>query len=220
MNSTFTKYQVVKWTSQSQGHRKTKVGYVVAVLPALTNPDTIVKLLEFPCRPAGIYGGTRAEVSYLVAVPTKTGEGKAVVYWPLTSKLEVASVTEASKLPQLKTVQLKPSGYSWNKTLPTRELEHLRAQLKEATERIHGLEAARIAYAKEFPLKNGEPDVGNIHQNIRDLKTRDSKVLLTQIQGQLYSWIQCSSSGGWSSHLNTPMSELATKIGVTLASMR
>lgn len=32
--------------------------------------------------------------------------------------------------------------------------------------------AARIAYASEFPLDiNGEPDVGNIHANIRSLKS-------------------------------------------------
>src|SRR3954467_10804764 len=33
------------------------------------------------------------------------------------------------------------------------------------------LEAARIAYASEFPLNDdGEPDVGNIHVNIRAIK--------------------------------------------------
>jgi hypothetical protein len=38
--------------------------------------------------------------------------------------------------------------------------------------RIAELEAARIAYASEFPLNaDGEPDVGNIHANIRKLKS-------------------------------------------------
>ncbi|MCZ8434545.1 hypothetical protein [Achromobacter ruhlandii] len=42
-----------------------------------------------------------------------------------------------------------------------------------AKERISSLEAARMAYAKEFPLNaEGEPDVGNIHKNIRDTKQR------------------------------------------------
>lgn len=42
------------------------------------------------------------------------------------------------------------------------------AQLEE---RNSGLEAARLAYASEFPLNSkGEPDVGSIHQNIRKLK--------------------------------------------------
>lgn len=43
------------------------------------------------------------------------------------------------------------------------------AQLEE---RNSGLEAARLAYASEFPLNSkGEPDVGSIHQNIRKLKS-------------------------------------------------
>lgn len=37
--------------------------------------------------------------------------------------------------------------------------------------RINELEAARMAYANEFPLNSeGEPDVGNIHENIRAIK--------------------------------------------------
>ena len=37
--------------------------------------------------------------------------------------------------------------------------------------RIAELEAARIAYASEFPVNaDGDPDVGNIHANIRALK--------------------------------------------------
>lgn len=38
-------------------------------------------------------------------------------------------------------------------------------------EEYDALRAARIAYASEFPLNaDGEPDVGNIHANIRLLK--------------------------------------------------
>ncbi|QVQ26800.1 hypothetical protein [Achromobacter deleyi] len=37
--------------------------------------------------------------------------------------------------------------------------------------RATGLEAARTAYASEFPAdENGDPDVGSIHANIRKLK--------------------------------------------------
>ena len=37
------------------------------------------------------------------------------------------------------------------------------------------LRAARIAYAREFPLnEEGEPDVGNIHANIRKLKAENA----------------------------------------------
>ena len=42
-----------------------------------------------------------------------------------------------------------------------------------ADSRIAELEAARIAYASEFPPDaNGDPDIGNIHSNIRALKAR------------------------------------------------
>jgi hypothetical protein len=38
-------------------------------------------------------------------------------------------------------------------------------------DRLRGLEASRIAYASEFPPNaDGEPDVGNIHANLRALK--------------------------------------------------
>lgn len=43
----------------------------------------------------------------------------------------------------------------------------LEAQARE----IEGLQAARRAYASEFPPDGeGEPDVGSIHQNIRAMK--------------------------------------------------
>jgi hypothetical protein len=42
---------------------------------------------------------------------------------------------------------------------------------EELRRRVSELEAARIAYASEFPLtEDGDPDVGNIHANIRKLK--------------------------------------------------
>ncbi|MFY3460030.1 hypothetical protein ACOTJD_25585 [Achromobacter xylosoxidans] len=43
--------------------------------------------------------------------------------------------------------------------------------------RIDSMEAARLAYASEFPSnENGDPDVGSIHQNIRALKARLAQV--------------------------------------------
>jgi len=64
------------------------------------------------------------------------------------------------------------------------EIEKLRAELAEARNRISQLEAARIGYAKEFPVDDeGLPDAGSIHQNIRKLKAelaearRDSELL-------------------------------------------
>jgi hypothetical protein len=45
------------------------------------------------------------------------------------------------------------------------------AYAKGLEDRIAQLEAARIAYASEFPLNaDGEPDVGNVHANIRAMK--------------------------------------------------
>lgn len=50
-------------------------------------------------------------------------------------------------------------------------------------QRIAELEAARIAYASEFPPnKDGEPDVGSIHENIRKLKTECKR------RGELVAW--------------------------------
>lgn len=49
--------------------------------------------------------------------------------------------------------------------------EELHAEISRLKNRVSELEAARIAYASEFPLtKDGDPDVGIIHQNIRALK--------------------------------------------------
>lgn len=48
---------------------------------------------------------------------------------------------------------------------------YIDSRTRSEDSRISGLEAARIAYASEFPPNaDGEPDVGNIHANIRKLK--------------------------------------------------
>ncbi|MFW6855311.1 hypothetical protein ACODYM_28890 [Burkholderia gladioli] len=47
-----------------------------------------------------------------------------------------------------------------------------KAVILSAAEHLSALNAARIAYASEFPADaEGEPDVGNIHSNIRALKS-------------------------------------------------
>ena len=47
------------------------------------------------------------------------------------------------------------------------------AEIDELREKLADHKAARIAYASEFPKDaEGEPDVGNIHANIRALKTK------------------------------------------------
>lgn len=50
--------------------------------------------------------------------------------------------------------------------------------IQQQAERIKELEAARIAYASEFPLNaDGEPDVGSVHANIRELKQQLAEVV-------------------------------------------
>lgn len=49
--------------------------------------------------------------------------------------------------------------------------------LAESRAEVSGLRAARMAYASEFPLNaDGEPDVGNVHANIRALKARAERL--------------------------------------------
>ena len=53
------------------------------------------------------------------------------------------------------------------------DVDALVRENRELRLRIDALNAARIAYASEFPLtEDGEPDVGNIHANIRRLKAQ------------------------------------------------
>lgn len=58
--------------------------------------------------------------------------------------------------------------------------EWARTEIDRLQRHVAELEAARRAYASEFvPNAEGEPDVGSIHQNIRNLKgaLRSIKVL-------------------------------------------
>ena len=67
------------------------------------------------------------------------------------------------------------------------EIDELRANLAEH-------KAARIAYASEFPLDaDGEPDVGNIHANIRKLKKdADQAIKLLSLMFDKYDeGVQC-----------------------------
>ena len=57
-----------------------------------------------------------------------------------------------------------------------RERHHL-AALSAVTAERDGLAAARMAYANEFaPDENGDPDVGNVHANIRALKAERDRL--------------------------------------------
>lgn len=56
--------------------------------------------------------------------------------------------------------------------------DDLRIENEQLKRRIAQLEAARIAYASEFQLnEDGDPDVGNIHANIRALKASNTPPL-------------------------------------------
>lgn len=51
--------------------------------------------------------------------------------------------------------------------------DYARAAIEPYAKRIAQLEAARFAYASEFPPnEDGDPDVGSIHENIRKLKAK------------------------------------------------
>lgn len=51
------------------------------------------------------------------------------------------------------------------------DIARLIAQAPDLKNRVSQLTAARVGYASEFPFnEEGEPDVGNIHKNIREMK--------------------------------------------------
>lgn len=77
----------VEWTSQARGVKKTKVGVLLAVVPANTDLATVVakkvnekKFDTSPIRNTIEKGVTRFEKTYLVAVDT--GSKRKKVYWP------------------------------------------------------------------------------------------------------------------------------------------
>lgn len=81
----------VKWSSQSQGSRKEKVGDVVAVLApgdsASIFSDDLTKAHN--AKPLVDPGLPRKIESYIVLVP-HSGKGKGQLYWPVPSVLEKA----------------------------------------------------------------------------------------------------------------------------------
>jgi len=62
------------------------------------------------------------------------------------------------------------------------------AALSAVTAERDGLAAARMAYANEFaPDENGDPDVGNVHANIRALKAERDR--LRDAAGKAIAWL-------------------------------
>ena len=79
----------VKWTSQSQSCALTKIGTIIAVVPAgigLRNCLTVEQYEPFT-KGAGP-GMQRNHESYVVSVPPVKGKAKAKLYWPIASKLK------------------------------------------------------------------------------------------------------------------------------------
>lgn len=67
----------------------------------------------------------------------------------------------------------------------------------EFKKRIAELESARMAYACEFQLnEDGEPDVDNVHANIRKLKTDNAK-LQEALSQMCIMWKSVCSVHGW-----------------------
>lgn len=76
---------VVTWTSQAQGHRTTKTGTVVVVIPAHLHPTRMPGLA---LRLRKDTGCPRDHESYVVRVA-----GQSKLYWPVASQLLPATVT-------------------------------------------------------------------------------------------------------------------------------
>jgi hypothetical protein len=86
----FKKGNLVKWTSEAQGCRKTKVGGIVAVIPPNTEVNEVLAVEELDL--IKLPGSPRIETSYVVLVPKHDNRGKNLtgkIYWPLTNHLKL-----------------------------------------------------------------------------------------------------------------------------------
>jgi hypothetical protein len=89
----------VKWTSQSGGVVKEKVGVVVARVPGNSNPATLLEKLESTHSVAQVASQTRRllakreTTSYLVAVQVSP-KAKPRVYWPSVNHLVLVRENE------------------------------------------------------------------------------------------------------------------------------
>lgn len=68
-------------------------------------------------------------------------------------------------------------------------------ELDRVTAERNELRAARVAYSNEFPLNSdGEPDVGNIHRNIRSLKAERDAL---KGDAERYRWLRDIGDETW-----------------------
>lgn len=70
----------VAWSSQAQGHIKTKIGVIETAVPPGKSVYDFTEELKWSGRP-------RPEESYLVRVPGKTSKAKGKLYWPHVKSL-------------------------------------------------------------------------------------------------------------------------------------
>jgi len=74
------------------------------------------------------------------------------------------------------------------------DFNKLSSALAAVTAERDGLAAARMAYANEFaPDENGDPDVGNVHANIRALKAERDR--LRDAAGKAIAWLDAEQNG-------------------------
>ena len=102
------------------------------------------------------------------AVTAQTAEAEGVDRW---NGLKLAAEVAEEDGPWDPRVGLTDCEAAFAKSASPAVVLELIAALSAVTAERDGLEAARMAYASEFaPDENGDPDVGNVHANIRALK--------------------------------------------------
>lgn len=74
--------ELVEWSSQAGGCNKRKVGSVVAIVEAGVTPWQEPGLYDCSEYKRMFDGYARKHKSYLVSVLSKSGRGKAKLYWP------------------------------------------------------------------------------------------------------------------------------------------
>lgn len=87
---TFQRGQLVRWTSQARGTERHHVGVVVLVVPAGYPIGLALDAMRarYSLRAMHRANGTRSDVSYLVALTSMRGGGKARLHWPHASLLK------------------------------------------------------------------------------------------------------------------------------------
>ncbi len=91
------------------------------------------------------------------------------------------------------------------------ELSAMQKRFFDEQAKVQGLQAARVAYASEFPLnEEGEPDVGNIHANIRALKAKVQELSATK-----HNCLQCGTSTSPCIHEEKGLSPDISKIALS-----